>query len=71
MKHIFQEAREIDEALVADCRTADEWLRGTKNISKAEWRSARAYLRAKQTYLDKVDSLLDIMAERGEDQAAA
>ena len=71
MKHTFQEAREIDEPLIADCTVADEWIRKTKNMSKAEWRSARAYLRAKQNYLDKVDSLLDIMAERSEEQAAA
>jgi hypothetical protein len=71
MKHTFQEDREIDEPLVADCRTADEWIRKTKNMSKAEWRSVRAYLRAKQNYLDKVDAILDIRTERGEDKAAA
>jgi hypothetical protein len=71
MKHTFQEDREIDEPLVADCRTADQWVRKTKGMSKYAWRSARAYLRAKQNYLDKVDAILDIRIETGDDKAAA
>jgi len=70
MKHTFQEAREIDEPLVADCRTADQWVCKTKEMSKDAWRSTRAYLRAKQNYLDKVDAILDIMTEHGDDKAA-
>jgi len=69
MRHIFQEEREIDEPLVADCRTADQWVRKTKGMSKDTWRSARAYLRAKQNFLDKVDAILDIRIERGDDKA--
>jgi hypothetical protein len=69
MKHTFQEAREIDEPLTADCAIADEWIRKTKNMSKAEWRNVRAYLRAKQNYLDKVDAILDLITERGNDKA--
>jgi hypothetical protein len=37
-------------------------------MSKAEWRSARAYLRAKQNYLDKVDAIIDLVIDRGDTQ---
>ncbi len=71
MKHTFQEDREIDESLVADCRTADQWVRKTNGISKDAWRTARAYLRAKQNFLDKVDAILEIRVEHSDDKAAA
>jgi hypothetical protein len=68
MSHIFQEAREVDETLTAACLQADEWVSKTKHMPKAEFRIARAYLRAKQNYLDKVDAILDILIERGADK---
>jgi len=68
MKHTFQESREIDEALTSACLAADQWVCKTKSMSKAEWRSARAYLRAKQNYLDKVDAIIDLVIDRGDTQ---
>lgn len=68
MKHTFQEAREIDEGLTSACVTADQWVSKTKNLSKAEFRIVRAYLRAKQKYLDQVDAIIDMQVEHGDDQ---
>ena len=67
MKHTFQETREIDETLTSACLQADQWVAKTKNLTQAEFRIVRAYLRAKQNYLDKVDAILDILIERGDD----
>jgi hypothetical protein len=68
MKHTFQESREIDETLISACQAADQWVCKTKSMSKDEWRTARAYLRAKQNYLDKVDTIIDLLTGRGDDQ---
>ena len=68
MKHTFQEAREIDETLTSACLQADQWVCKTKNMTQAEFRIVRAYLRAKQNYLDKVDSIIDILIERSDDK---
>jgi hypothetical protein len=70
MRHTFQEERPIDDNLVAECAKADDWIRKAKSISRADGRTVRAYLRAKQNYLDKVDAILDLMAERGEERTA-
>jgi len=71
MRHTFQEERPIDDSLAAECAKADDWIRKAKNISRADGRTVRAYLRAKQNYLDKVDAILDLMMERGEERTAA
>jgi len=68
MKHTFQESREIDEALISTCVIADQWVGKTKNMSKVEWRTARAYLRAKQNYLDKVDSIHDLIIDHRDEK---